>query len=391
MKQYLILATTVIFLASCGATTKDKDVVLKEKKEQLAKLKTDEQTLQAEIDKLDTSAAKAQKAKLVSIQTIQPINFNHYIKLQGHIDAQNISYIAPRGNPGLVKAIYVKQGDHVKKGQLLLKLDDAVLRQNYTASLQSVEAAKLKLSHDNDIYQRRQNLWNQNIGMQIDVINAKNEVNSSETQLKTAQENAKSILEQVNTTNITSDVDGVADMVNIRVGETFQGVTQQGPQIEIVNNSDLKVKTTIPQNYLGNVTKGAAVIVNIPDINKTVNTSISFVSASIDPSSNGFVVEAKLPADGTLKPNQVAEMNIKDYSADNSIVVPVETLQNDLTGKFIMVAVKENGKLVARRRSVTIGLINNDQLEVKSGLQPGDVLIAQGFQGLYDGQLITTQ
>ena len=395
MKQYLIIgtATALLFLSSCGAGNKDNAAILKDKKDQLEKLKADEKTLQDEIDKLDTSSANAQKAKLVTVQTIQTGGFNHYIKLQGHIDAQNISYIAPRGTPGgVVKAIFVKQGDVVKKGQLLLKLDDAVLKQTYTTALQGVTTAQSQLAHAQDIYQRRKNLWDENIGTQVDLINAKNDVTSAEDQLKTAEETAKQSLEQLNTTNVISDVDGIADQVNIRVGEAFQGVTSQGtPQIEIVNNSVLKVVTTIPQNYINNVKKGSDVIVSVPDINKSYNTSVSFVSASIDASTNGFEVDAKLPSDASLKPNQVAEVQIKDYTASDAIVVPVETLQNDLTGKYVLVASTENGKLVARKRSVTIGKFTDDQLEITSGLKPGDVLITQGFQGLYDGQLITTQ
>jgi membrane fusion protein (multidrug efflux system) len=391
MRQYLIIGTTtaLLLLSSCGGK-KDNATILADKKAQLEKLKADEKTLETEILALDTSAANAQKAKLVTVQTIQAGDFNHYIKLQGHIDAENISYIAPSGNPGLVKAIYIKQGDLVRKGQLLLKLDDAVARQSLIAAQQGLATTKTQLSLAKDIYQRKQNLWKENIGTEVDLITAKNNMENLEAQLNAQQENAKVSQEQLNTTNIISDVDGIADQVNVRVGEIFQGSTAQGPQIEIVNNSQLKVKTTIPQNYLADVNKGSTVIVSVPDLNKTFNTSVSFVSASIDPGSNGFVAEAKLPSDASLKPNQVAEVKIKDYSTTGAIVVPVETLQNDLTGKFIMVAVKENGKLVARKRVVTIGKFDDDNLEVKTGLQVGDVLITQGFQGLYDGQLITT-
>src|SRR6202012_5817787 len=104
-----------------------------------------------------------------------------------------------------------------------------------------------------------------------------------------------------------------------------------------------------------NVSKGNNVITQIPDINKSFNTTVSFVSSSIDPLTRGFVVEAKLPKDAALRPNQIALMKIKDYEAPKAIVVPVATLQNDLTGKFIMVAVKEGDKLVAQKRPVTIG------------------------------------
>jgi len=395
MKQYLMIGVTAIFLlSSCGG---GKDT-LAAKKAQMEQLKADKQklddqikSLQAELDQLDPSSGDAQKAKLVAVQTIALTDFKHYIQSQGKVDALNISYISPTGGPGVVKELYVQQGDQVKKGQLLLKLDDAVLKQNYTAAQQNLQTLNTQVAYAQDIYNRQQNLWSQGIGTEVQLLTAKNNVANLKDQLKTAEENVKAVWEQVNTTNVYSDVSGVADQVNVRVGETFTGATAQGPQIEIVNNSNLKVTTSIPENYLSNVKKGTTVVVQIPDINKTFNTSVSFVSASIDPLTRGFVTEAKLPADASLKPNQIALMQIKDYEAPKAIVVPVATLQNDLTGKFIMVASTENGKLIARKHPVTIGSLNNDQLEIVSGLKPGDVLITEGFQSLYDGQLITTQ
>ena len=66
----------------------------------------------------------------MAVQAATPGNFTHFIDLQGKIDALNIAYVTPRnGTGGQVKAIYVKKGDQVKKGQLLLKLDDALLLQ----------------------------------------------------------------------------------------------------------------------------------------------------------------------------------------------------------------------------------------------------------------------
>ena len=159
--------------------------------------------------------------------------------------------------------------------------------------------------------------------------------------------------------------------------------------IKIVNNSSLKVVSNIPENYLGTVSKGSAVVVQMPDINKTFNLTVSFVGASIDVLSRGFVVEAKLPADPSLKPNQIALLKVKDYAAANTITIPLNTLQNDENGKFVMVAANENGKLVAHKRSVNIGLLNGDQLEIKTGLKPGDTLVTEGFGNLYEGQLLT--
>jgi multidrug efflux pump subunit AcrA (membrane-fusion protein) len=57
----------------------------------------------------------------------------------------------------------------------------------------------------------------------------------------------------------------------------------------------------------------------------------------------------------------------------------------------VLVASKEGDKLIARKRKVSIGELYGDQIEIKQGLKEGDQLITEGFQALYDGQLITTQ
>ena len=141
---------------------------------------------------------------------------------------------------------------------------------------------------------------------------------------------------------------------------------------------------------MGTVGKGTAVVVVLPDLHKSINTSVSFVGSSIDLINRGFVVEAKLPADAALKPNQIALMRIKDYAAAHTIAIPLNTLQNDDKGKFVMVANDEKGKMFARKRPVTIGMLNGDVLEIKSGLKEGDMLVTEGFANLYEGQQITT-
>ena len=400
MKQYLVLSSlAIMLLSSCGSNSNENGLVLGEKKAALEKLKSQKATLdeqikkmEGEIDLLDSTKAGAQKPKLVSVQTLQLASFDHFIELQGRIDAENISIITPRGAPGQVKKIFVQKGSYVKKGQLLMKLEDAIIRQNVAAALQGIESIKTQLSFARNIYQRQKNLWDQNIGSEVQVITAKNNVAALENQLKATEENVKIIQEQLNTTNIVSDVDGIANEVNIRVGEIFTGMSALGiAQIKIVNNSQLKVIGNIPENYLPNVAKGAQVETFVQDINKKFVGKLTFVGASIDPLSRGFIVESKLPSDPLIKPNQIALMKIRDYSATSVISIPIGTLQNDENGKFVMVATTESGKMVARKRPIIIGFINGETLEVKSGLKEGDVLINTGFQSLYEGQSITVK
>ncbi|MBC7868175.1 MAG: efflux RND transporter periplasmic adaptor subunit, partial [Gloeobacteraceae cyanobacterium ES-bin-316] len=328
--------------------------------------------------------------KLVATTPVVRQDFNHYIELQGIVDAENISYISPRGMGGQVRAVLVKQGDRVRKGQLLLRLDDAIQRQQVVAAKQQAAGINTQLKLAKSLYQRQKNLWDQGIGTEVQLLTSQTNVATLESQLQQVGENVKLSQEQLNTSNVYSDVSGVADVVNIRVGETFQGMTAAGPQIKIVNTSSLKVVSNIPENYLGTVQKGTPVIVTLPDVNKTINTAVSFTGASIDVINRGFVVEAKLPSDASLKPNQIASMKIKDYGATNIIAIPLNTLQNDEKGKFVMIATSEKGKMFARKRPVTIGMLNGDILEIKSGLKDGDMLITEGFASIYEGQQLTT-
>lgn len=397
-KTFGWIVAASFFLASCVDSKKEGNAAINDKKAQLEKLKSDKTKneeqiakLQAELLKLDTTSVNPAKVKLVATVPVVLQKFAHYIELQGRVDAENISYISPRTGGGQVKAVLVKQGDYVKKGQLLLKLDDAILRQTVVASKQQLEGIKTQLGYAKNIYQRQKNLWDQGIGTEVQLISAKTNVTSLENQLDAAGEQVKTYQEQLSTANVYSDVSGVADVVNIRVGETFTGMSAAGPQIKIVNTSTLKAVSNLPENYLGTVTKGTTVVVELPDAHKIINTTVSFTGASIDLVNRGFVVEAKLPSDPSLKPNLIALMKIRDYNAESAIAIPLNTLQNDEKGKFVMVASLENGKLVARKRPVVIGMLNNDILEIKTGLKPGEALITEGYAGLYEGQPLKTQ
>jgi len=380
----LIFVTAVLIFSACGGKTDTSkgSTDLAAKKAKLEELKKQQDditkqitTLQAEIIKLDPSA-NPEKAKLVAVQKLATTDFSHYIDLQGKVDAENIAYVTPRNQGGQVKAVYVKQGDNVQKGKLLLKLDDALAQK-------AVDQAETKLKFDQDIYNRRNNLYKENIGTEVELTTAKNAVDADQHALDQAKE-------QLGFTNVYADMSGVADEVTIHVGETFTGNPSAGGYIKLVNTGDLKIIADVPDNYVGNVKEGSNVKIVFPDINDSLMSKINVSGKVIDPNTRTFEIEAKLPAKATFKPNQLAYVRIMDYSASNVFTVPVNTLQTDEQGKYVLVAVVENGKTYARKKHVEIGELYNDQLEIKSGLSAGDILITDGYQNLYDGQLITT-
>lgn len=385
MNKILVIAVCLITIiaSSCGAKKAGNgNTDLAQKKAKLEQLKKQQDdltkqiaALQADIIKLDPSA-NPEKAKLVAVEKLSTENFNHYINLQGKVDAQDIAYVTPLGQGGQVKALYVKQGDVVNKGKLLLTMDNSM----YTSQLSD---AQIQLKYAQDLYNRRNNLWKENIGTEVELTTAKNNVDQ-------AQARINDIKQQLNYSNVYAQMNGVADEVTIRVGETFTGNPAAGGYIKLVNTGNLKATAQVPDIYLDKVKVGSNVKIVLPDMNDSLMSKITVAGKVIDPASRSFQIEAKLPSNPLLRANQLAYIKIMDYAAANTLTIPVNTLQTDEQGKYVLVAVAENGKMYARKKHVQVGELYNDQLEIKSGLAEGDVLITDGFQNLYDGQLITT-
>jgi RND family efflux transporter MFP subunit len=250
---------------------------------------------------------------------------------------------------------------------------------------QQVNGAKAQLDQAQSVYKRQQNLWSQNIGTELQVLNAKTSVASAQSQYNAALANLKMSQEQLGFANIYAPISGVANIVNVKVGEIFRGENQ----IQVVSNSDLKVTVNVPENYLEQIKVGTDLKVTLPEANnRVINTKVNVTGKLIDPVSRSFYVEGKIPVDQSVRPNQIAKVSIRDYTAPDAITIPVNTIQNDDKGKYIMVASNEKGKWFARKRQITIGELYGDRLEVKSGLKVGDIVINNGFQNLYEGQPI---
>ena len=372
------MITGTILFVSCsqaGDPVSKKKADLQVLKDQQASLTTKITKAEDELSKIDSSSVKKEKTKLVAFQAAGATPFTHYIELQGKIDALNIAFVTPRnGTGGQVKEIFVKKGDLVRKGQLLLKLDDALLKQQ-------LATFKQQLGFAEDLYNRRKNLWAQQIGSEVELVTAKNQVDQ-------AQRQVDYVNKQIELTNVYADINGVADDVNIRLGEFFSG----NNQIRIVNTTDLKAVAQVPEKYLEQVKVGSHIKVIIPELNsKTIDTKITVTGKTIDASTRSFYIEARLPFDKDFYPNQIALIKIQDYTKASAITIPLNTLQNDEKGKYVMVAAKQGDRLLARKKPIVIGMMYGDQVEVLSGIQAGDQIITDGYQGLYDDQPITTK
>ncbi|WP_128547299.1 efflux RND transporter periplasmic adaptor subunit [Larkinella soli] len=374
MKSYYAIGLAATLFLACSSEKKSDPA---SKKQELAELKKQQTELSAKIKSLETELAKSDptqaeqvKVKDVVVAPLTATTFKHFVELQGTIDAKNNVQVSPKSG-GPITAVYVKEGDAVRAGSVLAKIDDQILRE-------SIEEIRNQLTLANTVYEKQANLWKQQIGTEIQYLQAKNNKEGLEKRLVTL--NA-----QLSQSNVTSPISGVVDQVNVKAGETAMpgmGI------VRVVNLSQLKVVAKVADTYAGSVRNGDPVVVRFPDVNKELTTRINFVSTTVDPLSRTFTIEAPLPSDNGLKPNMLAQVKINDVSKPKAIVINQNLVQSTENGQLVYVAVNEGGKKVAKARPVKLGLSYGGQVEVTEGLQAGDQLIMQGYQELVDGQPI---
>ncbi len=383
----LFTLSLLILVTACGGgdnTIEAKQKSLANLKKQALELNTKIVALEKEVEK--AGGASAAKAILVGIDTIQSETFTHYIELQGKVESESVSYVTPRAGGGQVRAIYIQRGDRVKRGQLILQLDNTLIKQSAAAATQNIETLKSQAALAKAVYEKQKSLWEQNIGSEIQLMTTKTNADALASQLRAANEQLGMVKDQLAFTTIYSDVDGVAEEVNVKVGDLFMGPGQ----VKIVNTTKLKLTAQVPENYAGKVKVGTELTLTFPDIQKIINNKVNVLGNVIDPLSRSFYIESKLPIDNNFRPNLLAQVKIKDYEKKNAISIPVNLLQTDEKGKFVYVVAMEAGKMFASKKMVSTGEFYGNNIEVLSGLAAGDILISEGYQSIYDGQLITT-
>jgi len=370
MKKLLLISVMVSTIVACSSSGAD------DKKAELENLKKQQKELDDKIKKLETEIGTdagtkpAEKALLVSVTEATPVLFDHYIELQGKVDAEDNVTVTPQ-MPGTLQNVYVAVGQNVKRGQVLAALDASTVNAQIDALKKNWELANM-------LYEKQKSLWEQNIGTEVQYLTAKNQKESLEKQVNTLNQ-------QYELTKLISPINGVVDAVDIKAG---QMAAPGGSGIRIVNFSNLKVKGEVSETYSALVHEGDRVKIFFPDLNKEIDSKISYAASVISPQSRSFTVESKLSGQSDFKPNMIAILKILDYEKRDAFVLPINLIQKSGDGDFIYVAADENGRKVAKRQTVTVGKIYNGQAEITSGLNTGDRVITVGYEDLVGGQAI---
>jgi len=374
---FTIAFAAAILTACGGGEPKDlegKKKLLSKSKLQLKELQQKITALETSITKIDTSFKAEQKIKLVKIDTIKPTEFSHFIEVQGTVDADE-NVLAINQMPGIVTAILVKPGDRVSKGQVLATTDGSAYERG-------IEAMQTGLDLATTAFERQKRLWEQNIGSEIQFLQAK-------TQKETLEKQMKAQSAQLEMTKVKSPINGTVDEVRLKLGD-MAAPSAAMPGIRVINANKLVLKARVSDSFIGKVRQNDKVKVFFPDLNKTVESVISYAGQVVNQVNRTFNIEAKLDNNkGEYAANMIAKLLINDEIKKNVLVVPSNVVQRSVDGIYILVAETENGKQIARRRTVKLGNDYDGRTVVEEGLKTGDRVITFGFSELVDGQLIT--
>ncbi len=383
MKKIISLLFISLFVVSCGNSEeisveeiiKTEDLEgIKSKKIELSKQQSE---LTAKIDKLDAAINKLDPNKnypLISTFIVNDTIFNHYTEVQGEVATKENILIYPEYS-GLLTRVYVKEGDRVSKGQVLAKIDDGGL----SSQLAQIEA---QASLAKTTFERQKRLWEQNIGSEIQFLEAK-------TTYEATQNSVNQIRSQLGKTTVRAPFSGVIDEV---ISDQGQVVTPgQNELFRLVNLDNMYVQASVPENYLNQIKTGTSVIVEIGAIGKQFEGKVRQVGNFINPNNRTFQVEVAIPNEGGLvKPNLIATVKLNDYSAENAVIIPENSIQKNSMGESLVYILEPESDStgVAKRVRVETGYSYGASVEILKGLNPGDILITEGGKNLRDLQKV---
>lgn len=364
------LIMTSLVQSGCSAKITDET---REKQERLAELKKEVLQLNQEIAELEASLKDEINGSMVAV-TLQEIvgqDYQYFVDVMGQVQSDQNLLVSPESSGNIV-SILVKEGDKVAKGQVLARL-------NTDALDRSIQEMEVSLDLARTLYERQEMLWKQNIGSEVQYLQAKSNKESLEKRLE-------GLKAQKEMAVITSPVNGVVDELIQKRGE-IAGPSM--PFARVVNLDQVYITADVSEVYLNKVKKGDKVEIEFPVLERTVEAPIGRTSSVIDPDNRTFRIRVELPnSDGQIRPNLLAKLKLCTYRNSNAIVVPSLLVKTDFTGQFVFVAIEENGEIVARKKYIESGIKDNSVVLVDSGLEPGMSLITEGYAQVVDGTVL---
>ncbi len=376
---YTFIIALLLLCAACDKQTDTSTSTLspEEQKTLLQEKKKDLATLQAEIDELqnkivDQSPELQEKAKLVDTLMVMQQDFKRYIDIQGRVVADDVVNVVSEA-AGRILSITAAEGEYVSKGQVIATIDLESL------SKQKVEI-ETALSLAVDMHARQKRLWDQNIGSEVQYLQAKNNKERLEKSLET-------IDFQLTKSTVTAPISGTVDREILKAGEIASpGV----PILTILNTRNIKVETDLPERFLTKLDRGDLVNMNFPSIEQEMTGRVSMLGRSIDPANRTLKVDIK-PAkyNKLLKPNLLAEIKVEELSIEDVVVIPSVYLLQQVDGQeYLYTVTQEDNEYRAEKKYVKTSESSGNGIIITEGLESGDIIVSKGARNISDGDLI---
>jgi len=375
MKKLSILLSLSLLVACNQNDLPTLKKSLTEKKTELKEIQVEIDSLEQRIARLDTTNIEVDvKLTPVKVKSMASEVFQHFVRLNATVSSKENVRLSAEGN-GRVVSINVDEGDRIQKGATILRLESDFIE----GQLQEAEAA-FKLAKTT--FERRQRLWKDSIGSEIEFLNA-------ETNFKAAENRVKQARAQYENTFVKAPVSGTVDLITVNEGEFVGAGT---PVARVVDLSNLELQTDLSEKYLKNVKVGDSVNVKIPSLGLEQKETVIFTSQYINPENRSFTVKVGLEnSDAMIKPNLLAEIKLKDYENKEAFVLPSMAILKDLKGDYVYLAEAEDDGFIARKVYVQIGRSFGEKSEIESGLESGSKVIVAGASEVTDGQLVEIQ
>ena len=382
-KLYTIILVSILFV-SCGEEKKNSvENVLESNnietiRQKRGELVADQQAIGEKIKLLDEKIKAIDTVKhvpLITTFTAKTEKFEHVLELQGNVTTKDLLVITPEFN-GILTHVYVKEGQRVTKGQILAKIDDGGLSQ---------QIAQLKIQSElaKTTYERQKRLWEQNIGSEIQFLQAKSTYESQ-------QEAVSQLQQQIAKTTVRAPFTGTIDDVITEQGSVVAaGATQL---MLIVNLDNMYIEVEVPETYVSNVVEGKKVEVEFPVLGKNIETKIRQASNFINPANRTFKAEIEVPnKDKSIKPNLTARLKINDYTNENAILIPQSVISENADGEqyvYIVTDKNKEGIGTVQRLIIETGRTQGDVIEVLKNLEKGAEIVKEGARSVKDGQSV---
>ncbi len=377
MKQ-LILILTILTIVSCNdkkeidtnKLIENKDISALEQKRyelvnQIDFLQKDLNTIISALNRLDSS----KKRVFVTVIPVKTSKIKNKISLQSIIKTNQNIVLQPEFT-GPISNIKVVEGQSVNKGDVLMIVDDGGLEQ-------SVEFQKEQLKLSKTIFERQSRLWADKIGSEIEYLEAK-------TAFKTQKSRYSQLNEQLQKSFITAPFDGEIDDIFIELGELV--TPGQSPLLRLISTSEMYLEAEVPEKYLKSVSVGTPVEIEIPVLNKKINTKVSFIGKHINTVNRTFRVVVKIKKTDSLSPNLISTLHIFDYINNNALIIPTNIISENSDGSEYVYSVNNNN--TAQKIFIKTGNEENGYVEVIEGLKENDIIINEGARLVKEGQAV---